>query len=142
LSAVYYRYVVTGSKIKVTFCPVANTAATSLWHCGIQGQNGTTVDSQANTQAEQQHSVHALVNGREGGPNQKTLYMDYTPESCLNLTKKDSDVGAIYTTNPDQQYKFVVWAADLQASGTTAITITVEIIFDCEFSRIRDQAGQ
>lgn len=134
LTAVYARYVVKRSTIKVTFNPVTETAATSMWVAGIVGQSSGTLSSDPNINCEQAHSVWTDINGRNGGPNQKTLYLTYTPESCLNLTYKDTDAGALTNANPDQTYKFVVWTADRQATGTTNLVAEVEIIFEVEFS--------
>lgn len=141
LTAVYRRYVVRGSVIRVIYNAVTETAASSCWQVGILGQGNTTVDNTASTNCEQGHSVFADVNGRNGNSGQKVLTMKYTPEACLNLTTKDTDVGATAGSNPDQSYKFVVWAQDLQATGTTNLVATVEIIFDCEFSQVIAQSA-
>lgn len=138
---VYARYVVKRSTIKVTFNPVTETASTSMWMIGIIGQSSGTISADPNVNCEQAHSKWAAINGRDGGPNQKTLTMTFTPESCLNLTSKDTDTGALCNANPDQTYKFVVWTADRQATGTTNLVGEIEILFDVEFSDTIYNAG-
>lgn len=133
-SAVYNRYQVYAATITVVFSPVTETAATSDWLVGIVGQSTNTVGAVPSTLCEQGHAKWAVINGRNGGPNQKTLTLTYTPESCLALTNKDTDVGALISANPDQSYKFLVWCADMQASGTTSLIGSVDITYDVVFS--------
>lgn len=140
-AAVYNRYVVRGARIKVTFNPTTETAATSMWVVGIVGQSTNTIQSDPNVLCEQGHSVWADVNGRNGGPNQKTLYLNYTPEKHLNLSYLDNDVGALVTSNPAVSYKFIIYGADRQSSGTTNMVAEVEIVYDCEFSDVITNAG-
>lgn len=134
LAALYGRYVVINSWIRVTFQPVTETAATSDWNVGIIGNRDATISTSADTNMEQGHSVWGVVNGRLGGPNQKTLMLAYNVGKNLNLTYKDTDAGAIVGNNPDQTYKGVVWCNDNQATGTTNLIGSIEIIYDVEFS--------
>jgi len=134
LSAVYGRYVVVASTIKATFMPVTETAATACWKFGIVGQSGGTISASADINCELGHSVWDQINGRTGGPNQKTLMLSYTPGACLNLTTKDTDAGALVSANPDQTYKAVVWTADLQATGNTNMIVNIEFVYDVVFT--------
>lgn len=134
LAAVYGRYQVVASTIRVCFTPVTETAGTSDWLFGIVGQSTNGLSSNPNTLCEAGHSCYKVVNGRVGGPNQCTLYLKYTPEACLGVTHKDTDVGALVSTNPDQSYKLIPWGADMSASGTTNAVASVDITFDVVFS--------
>lgn len=133
-SAVYNRYQVVSSTITIVFSPVSEVAATSDWLVGVVGQSTNSIGSVPSTLCEQGHAKWAVINGRLGGPNQKTLTLSYTPESCLALTNKDTDVGALINANPDQSYKFLVWCADMQATGTTLLIGSVDITYDVVFS--------
>lgn len=134
-ASIYGRYVVRGCKIKVTFAPVSEVAATSCWQIGIIGQKGTGVNADPQMNAEQGHQISAIQNGRTGGQSKTVLYLDFTPEKCLGITYKDTDAGALVSTNPDQVYNFVLWGADLQSTGTTNLVATIEMLFDVEFSQ-------
>lgn len=141
LAAVYGRYQVVSSYIRVTFTPITETAGTSNWLFGIVGQNSNGLSSNPNTLCEGGHSKYKVVNGRLGGPNQCTLTLKYTPEACLGLTYKDTDVGALVTANPDQSYKFIPWGADMNATGTTNAVASVDVIYDVVFSLRLNTAG-
>lgn len=141
LAAVYGKYVVLNSVIKCTFAPVTETAATSCWNVGIVGNQNATISTDGDTNAEQRHSAWAIINGRTGGPNQKTLMLRFNLKDNLNLSYIDSDAQAATNANPDQSYKGVVWCNDIQSTGTTNLIGAVEIIYDVMFSQATYLAG-
>lgn len=134
LALVYGRYVVNSSTIKITYNPASEVAATSVWVVGVIGQSAGSISSTPDINCEQGHCRWTTINGRLGGPNSKQLQLSYTPKACLNLTPKDTDAGALVSANPDQTYKFVVWVADRQATGTTNMDVEIEIFYDVTFS--------
>lgn len=141
LAGIYARYKVVSSRIKVTFSPVSETAATSDWVCGVIGQSGTTIDAGVDVNCEQPHSTWSVINGRLGGPNQKTLYLTYSPEKHLGLTNNDADVGATVSADPGVSYKYMCWCADRQSTGTTNMNAEVEISYDVIFHEPVFNAG-
>jgi len=140
-AAIYNRYVVRKSRMKVTFNVVTETAATSCFTVGVIGQASSTIDTLPNTNMEDNHSKYKIMNGRNGGTGQQVLYLDYIPERDLNISHRDDTAGAVVTTNPSLTYKFIPWVADLQATGSTNVTAVVEIIFDVEFSDVSFTSG-
>lgn len=135
-AAIYNRYVVRKARMKVTFNVVTETAATSCFTVGVIGQSNSSIDTLPTTNMEDNHSKYAIMNGRNGGTGQQVLYIDYIPERDLNISHRNTDVGAIMTLSPVTQYKFIPWVADLQATGTTNVTAVIEIVFDAEFSNL------
>lgn len=133
-AAVYGRYTVTKSVMKVTFNANTELAGTSVFQIGIVGQKTGSISANNFTNCEQSHAVWGQLNGRNGNAGQKTLQLEYTPESCLYSSNKESDVGALTSTNPNNTYKYVIWCSDINGVGTTVLYANVEIIYDVVFS--------
>jgi len=133
-AAIYSRYKVHGSTIRVKFNVVSETAATSCFAVGIYaGSSSALPASDAQTLMEDNHGKSAICNGRNGGTGQRTIVMDYAPYRDTGISVND-DTMVTPTTSGAATYFWNVWAADLQATGTTSLIASVEIIFDVEFT--------
>ena len=131
-TSLYARYKVHGCTIRVSFNVQTETAGTSVFAVGILGGDGTTIAADPQTNMEDQHSVSAILNGRNGNTGQKILTANYSP---FRDTGIDVD-NATFTTSTvggASLYFFNVWAADLNSVGTTNVIASVEMIFDVEF---------
>ena len=78
----YARYKVHGCTIRVSFNVQTETAGTSVFAVGILGGDGTTIAADPQTNMEDQHSVSAILNGRNGNTGQKILTANY-PHSAI-----------------------------------------------------------
>lgn len=132
LAAIFARYKVHGSKIKVSFNAVTETAATSCFAVGIIAGSAQGISSNANTNMEDNHGVSTIVNGRNGNSGQKTLYLTYSPMRDLGISVND-DTLTTQTNTGAGTYFWNVWCADQQSTGTTSMIVSVEIIYDIEF---------
>lgn len=141
LTAVYNRYSVNYSKIRVSFHVITETAATSDFIVGITGNQSGALGSDPNVICEQPHGTYSVCNGRNGSTGTRILTLDFTPQSCMGMSPQDSDVSASAGGNPNDVYLFTVWAADRQSTGTTSIVAEVDIFYDVVFAQQVANAG-
>lgn len=140
LTAVFNKYKIHDAKIKVSFNVLTETAATSIFAAGIIGGAGQTISSDPQTNMEDNHGVSTILNGRNGNTGQKTLYLTYSPMRDLGISVNDDTLTTDVTTGAGT-YFWNVWAADLNASGTTNMVASVEIIYDIEFTDNKNIGG-
>lgn len=131
-TALYARYKVHKSTLKVTFNVQTEGAGTSVFAIGILGGSSTTISADPQSVMEDNHGVSTILNGRNGNSGQKILYLDYEPFRDIGMTTNDDTLVSPVNTGSNL-YVWNVWAADLNSVGTTNVIATVEIIFDVEF---------
>lgn len=134
LAAVFNKYKVHGSKIKVIY-NITTDAVTggNCFAVGIIGGASTGISSDPQTNMEDNHGVSTILNARNSSAGQKSLYLTYAPMRDLGISVNDDTLTTDVTTGGGTYY-WNVWCADLGSSGTTYVTVSVEIIYDIEFT--------
>lgn len=134
LAAIFTKYTVYGAKIKVTFSCTTETAATSSFVVGVAGNTSTSFYTDPQTAMEDNHGKWTNVNGRNGNSGTRTLSLDFDPKRDLNLRPDQASLSSPVTADPVVIFYATCWISDLQSTGTTNCNISVEIVYDCEFS--------
>lgn len=135
----YLKYVVTGSKIIVTFQQIQSAMTAGAYYgpvmCGLTMDENASVSSTLTELQENQRSRYVcLTRGDGGGSGPKSLYSTYSPTKDLGKTDDDDTVGASVGSNPSAQWFATVFVADLGVSTAATIIYTVEIEYTVRFS--------
>lgn len=127
LAAIYERYVVVKSRMKVTFTPYANAIATANpsgpMVVGVTGDQDASVSSTITTTLE--NSEWRTVQNANGGNNVVILSVDYTPKKNLGLPDTDDTVGAAFGSNPSAQWYGAIFAIEQGPASPSNIVANV-----------------
>lgn len=140
LSALYGKYTVLGSKIKVYASYTAATAGSGSVGpvlVGIVGDDDASASSTLTTLQETSTSVYRQLIRQDGG-GKEYLTLTYSPMKNLGLPADDDTVGASVSTNPTSAYYAVVYVQDLGLSTASSVMLTCEIEYTVKFSRLKD----
>jgi len=146
LAALYNKYVVLGTKAKVTFSQIsASSAAAGGMHgptcVGVVcDENGTTSGTLTELQ-ENNTSQHGLLTRGDGGQNQKTMTIYYSPMKAFGRQSDDDTIGATVGANPSQTWFMTVYMADLGLTTSATVSFTVDIEFMVKLSAQVNAAG-
>lgn len=150
-AAIYTRYRVLGSRIKVvwtaqqdyedgTATPDGISSYSGPWVVGINGTNSTSAYSNTiSTRMESNESTYRILNARTGADGVMVTELDFSPERQLGRPVGDDTTGSGVTGNPSGAWYFQIWAADSSAS-TNVIRAFVEIEYTAEFFEPANQA--
>lgn len=142
-AGIFNKYVVIGSKIKVTFANVpdsmAATAPTGPIVVGLCPDTDTTLSSVISTVMEAPKSINSTINNGLG-QSIKILSATYSPQRDLGLTPEDDTIGANFGSNPSLAYYMHVWCADVGSGQTADIIAKVEIEYAVRFKLLIDVA--
>jgi len=143
IMAVYGRYVVLKSRCKVTFSTIPNAIATSQpsgpMLVGIATDNDASVSSTVSTTLE--NSVWSVLGNQLGGPNTRTLYVNYSPQKDLGLPPTDDTVGAVAGNNPSAQWYCGIYCVEQGLASPSSVIATVTVDYTVRFSRLVDVSG-
>lgn len=137
LTAVYSRFSVLNSKIKVTFTAISHdtdVANKGPFQVGIAANTSGVFPSTISTLQEQNRTVMATMGRDKAGNNVKTLMLDYIPNRDLGIpASEDSQCGSS-GANPTLTYYSYPYCADI-AGTTSSVLLNIEIEFRCKFSQ-------
>jgi len=139
LSGIYQKYRVLGSKLTATFTPFDingdETSVNGPWIVGATGLNSVTFTQASIGQlVEDADAATAVIGDRQGGPNQKTLSVTFSPNRDLGMGADDDTTSASFGTNPAQGFYGSVWMVENSGSGVTAnmkVLVVMEFTVEC-----------
>lgn len=136
LAAVYDRYFVYASTIKVTYTiegPTSTTANLGPCHVGVI-MSGETVSLQTPfyTNEEQSDCDVKVLGNPQGGTNSVTCYGKFNARQVLD-TVDDDTAGAAVSGSPTRVWYAQLYACDRSLAGATAVSARVEITFNVRF---------
>jgi len=135
ITPVYQRYRVLFSKLTVQFLPLSDDTditTTGPFIVGVTGNSNGTFSTGIATMCEQNNSQTKLM-ARDKSAQPTTLTLTYTPKKELGIDAMDDTVSADVAGNPSQPFYGAIFAADVNAGGTTTVTAKVTIEFRVQF---------
>lgn len=142
LSVIYKRYVVLGSKMKVTFSTLPNLTSTTQPSgpvvVGVVADDDAATQSAASTIMESNSCKSTMLCNQNGGNNLKILYVTYSPERDLGLGADDDTVGSLVSGNPSKSWYAAAWIAESGLSTATSVNVKIEIDYFVRFSQQTD----
>jgi hypothetical protein len=132
-AAIYDHYAVIGSTIKVELI----NSNTSTFVAGLVIDDDTTISSDVRVLCEQNHGMSATLTPLTGSSSKHTFTCSFNAARVLGIdpfTSQSYKTGI--ASNPTEESYFIVWVADLLGSGTTYLTMKVEIIYDVLFTEL------
>jgi len=134
-TAVYNRYRVLGSKIKVTFMANSPPPLAVANYGPIVVFSGGTIASalaySTTTELMEASDYDTNFIDSKSGNNKVVTTMTFSPERDLGIEKGDTALGAAYNANPGQRYQFIIGKVD--TTGTSTVKAFVEIEYLAEF---------
>lgn len=135
--AVYNRYTVLGSKIKVTFVPQNSTGGPYV--VGVMCTPDTTSSTTVSTIMESNKSTHQIIGPATGGPNCRTFTGTFSPARDLGLDDGDDTVGSTFGSNPSIQYYLLGYFYDTTTSATVnQCVVKVDIEYCVRLRQVKD----
>lgn len=143
LAAIYERYVVTKSRMKVTFSAYPNAIATANPSgpliVGVTGDQDASISSTITTTLE--NSEWRVIQNALGGNNVVVLSVDYTPKKQLGLPETDDTVGAAFGSNPSAQWYGAIYCIEQGPASPSSVVASVEMFYTVRVCRIKDPSG-
>jgi len=142
LQAIYNRYYVKSSTIKVTYSIVPNAIATSQpsgpMVVGLLGDESASTSTTLTTLQENNTSKSCVLNRDSNATETLTLY--YSSKRDTGFGENDDVVTAAFGGNPSQQYYITLFAAETGLATASSVIATIEMIFYIKCFRSIDVA--
>jgi hypothetical protein len=133
-STFYNHYLVESSTIKVTYAPNDATAYAGFMVYGITVNDDTTTTTNVVTAMEQSQTVAKYGSPSVNAHAPVTVYHKWSAKDNMNITNIRDNwarLGALVTTNPNEQAYFKVWTQNANESASSPnirIFVTLEYI--------------
>jgi len=136
-SALYSRYRVWGSRLKVNIVPNVNATDPTIWVIGpAHVSTAISLATQPDFQAQPYTQARVLTLYTTGEPR-CTFTQNMTTSKYLGLSQTEfegrDDLAALTSANPAKQWYWKITATNVDTTGTTDLCINVEIDYDVEF---------
>jgi len=146
-AAVYNRYRVLGSIIRVKFTPQADKTGTNIaaqggpWIVGINGTTDTTNYATVGpTRMEVNDATWELLGARSGGTDVVEVISTYSPDKTLGKPADDDVVSAAVSASPSQQWYWQLFVVDTTGNSTVDLEFVTAIEYTVEFFEPKNQA--
>jgi len=142
-AAIYSKYRVISSRIKVTFSPgSSDTEATAdgPWCVGISANANGGFASNAQTLNEQSRTVSSILT-RDVGTALATHQLTYQPKRDFGISPEEDTLCASTGSNPEDVYWAYVFINNVPTANTTQVVAKVDIEFKCMFYKQIDVSG-
>jgi len=142
-AAIYAKYRVLSSKIKVTFSPsTSDTEGTAdgPWVVGIGGNASGNFASSVQTLCEQNRTQSTVLT-RDAATALATASMTFIPKRDLGISAEEDTLAASIGNNPEDVFYAYVFVNNVPTGNTTQVIAKIDIEFKCMFFKQDSSPG-